>query len=68
MKDLYNGEVIATWSDKYSDGEKFVETIFYANGLSINLPMDTFKKVVEELNITLKMIELQEKNTIKKAS
>lgn len=59
--DLYNGEETATWTDKYNDGDEFVEVIFFGNGISVNMSVDTFKTVVKELERACRMLELREK-------
>ena len=34
IKDLYNGEEATVWTDTYDDnGERFVEIVFYNNGV-----------------------------------
>jgi len=64
IKDLYNGEEAAVWTDTYDDnGERFVEIVFYANGVSINIPADTFQIIVGELTKASKMLELLNKNS-----
>ena len=64
IKDLYNGEEATVWTDTYDDnGERFVEIVFYANGVSINIPADTFQIIVGELTKASKMLELLNKNS-----
>jgi hypothetical protein len=60
IKDLYNGEEIATWTDTYDNGDRFVELIIYANGVSVTIPAKSFHTVAEEILKASKMLTLIE--------
>ena len=66
MYDLYSGEEINAWTDTFDDGDRFVEVVFFFNGVSLNMPSSTFKAVVEELNRSVKMLELHEQQEAEK--
>ena len=68
IKDLYNGEEIATWTDTYDNGDRFVELTIYANGVSVTIPAESFHTVAEEINRASKMLTLIEGNRTGRAS
>lgn len=57
IHDLYNGEEIASWID---DDMEFIEVAFCGNGVTLAIPRDKFKDIVEELVRASKMLELHE--------
>jgi len=42
------------------DEEQFIEFTIFFNGVTIDIPKDIFKTLVQELNHTAKMLELYE--------
>jgi len=59
-KDLYNGDETKIWTDTYNDGERFVEVIFFSNGVSMAIPADNFHIIADEIMKASKMLELFE--------
>jgi hypothetical protein len=66
--ELYEGEETTTFLNICKDGDVFVEVHIFNNGVSLDIPAENFKVVVKELNTAVKMLELHEKNNIKRAA
>lgn len=64
IKDLYSGDELSSWMYINENPEpndmQFVTVQFYQNGVSLEIPIDSFKKVVEELMRTAKALSVFE--------